>query len=106
VSAQDTAGLVVSEEFFLKVNDVLESVNRIERRFDTHHAEIVILHAFARYSAHHYRSTTKVDGQEQRDAFADYMASTVRGVLANHIADLAGPAPVAAAAGENEPSAE
>jgi hypothetical protein len=104
VSAQDAGRPVtLSDEFFIKVNDMLESVNRIERRLDTHHAEMVILHAFARYSAHHYRTTAKLDSQEQRDAFADYIAGTVRNVLANHIADLAGP--VAAAAGENEPSA-
>jgi hypothetical protein len=103
VSAQDAGPPVVSEEFFIKVNDVLESVNRIERRFDTHHAEMVILHAFARYSAHHYRTTAKADSQEQREAFTNYMTDLVHGVLANHIADLAGP--LSDEAGTTEPSA-
>ena len=105
MSAPDAGRPVqLSDEFFIKVNDMIESVNRIERRFDTHHAEMVILHAFARYSAHHYRSTASLDNQENRDAFADYIASTLRGVVANHIAELAGPVP--AAAGQNEPAAE
>lgn len=97
---------VVSDEFFIKVNDLLEGVNRIERRFDTHHAEMVILHAFARYSAHHYRTTASKDTQEQRDAFADYISTTIRGVVANHIADLAGPVAAESASGEPESPAE
>ena len=37
-----------SEEFLVKVNDFIQMANRIERRYDTHHAQLAFLHAFAR----------------------------------------------------------
>ena len=82
----------ISPEFFLRVNDFIEMANRIERRFDTHHAQLAMLHAFARYSGHHYRSTAKVDDAENRLAFADYVSALVKQVVLNHLDDLAGPA--------------
>lgn len=106
MSTPDPGTEVVSAEFVLKVNDVIESANRIERRYDTHHAELVLLHAFARYSAHHYRTTIKVDGEREREAFIDYIAGVTRGLIARHISDLVGPVQVAGAANETEPSAE
>ena len=94
MSAQDPTGQArpaLSEEFFIKVNDIIEAANRIERRYDTHHAEMVLLHAFSRYSAHHYRSTAKRDDAEGREAFAQYVARGVAELIAGHIENLAGP---------------
>ena len=97
----------LSEEFFIKVNDFIAAANRIERRFDTHHAVMVMLHAFSRYSGHHYLSTVKLDDQEGREAFAAYMARGVEELIVNHIAHIAGePKPAAATAGGAEPAAE
>jgi hypothetical protein len=88
----------ISPEFFLRVNDFIEMANRIERRFDSHHAQLAMLHAFSRYSAHHYRITTSRDDPENRIAFADYVSSLLRQVVLNHLDDLAGPADAAAPA--------
>jgi len=103
--SEPTPVSTVSEEFYIRVNDVIEAANRIERRFDTHHAEMVLLHAFSRYSAHHYRSTARQDDQAGREAFAAYIARGVEELIVGHIADLAG-APQAAAAQGAEPAAE
>lgn len=92
----------VSEEFIIKVNDVIEAANRIERRFDTHHAQMVMLHAFARYSAHHYRSTAKVDDQANREAFAAYIARGVEELIVGHLEQMSGPASAASAAPESK----
>lgn len=81
-----------SEEFFIKVNDVIASANRIEKRFDSAHAQMVMLHAFTRYSAHHYRSTAKVDDQANREAFAAYIARGVEELIVGHLEHMAGPA--------------
>jgi hypothetical protein len=99
------AAPALSEEFFLRVNDFIEAANRIERRFDSHHAELVMLHAFARYSAHHYRLTAKDDDQAGREAFAAYIARGVDELIVGHIADLAGE-PRPAPAADAEPTAE
>jgi lauroyl/myristoyl acyltransferase len=99
------AAPALSEEFFLKVNDMIQSANRIERRFDTHHAVMVMLHAFSRYSAHHYRVHAKTDDQEGREAFAAYMARGVEELIVGHIAHLAGE-PTLPSAASQEPSAE
>jgi hypothetical protein len=88
---------VVSEEFFLRVNDFLEMANRIERRFDTAHAQMAFLHAFARYGAHHYISTVKDDSAQERGAFADYLGGAVVHLLRHNIDEMRGPAVVAAA---------
>ena len=88
----------LSEEFFIRVNDFIEAANRIERRYDTLHAELVLLHAFSRYSAHHFRSTAKADDAESREAFAVYMANQVAPLIIAHLSQLAGAAPAAAAA--------
>lgn len=98
----------LSEEFYIKVNDILERANRIERRFDSHHAELVLLHAFSRYSAHHYLSIEKQDSEERRQAFAAYIARGVEELVHGHIAHMAGEARAgeAGAAAESEPAAE
>jgi predicted HicB family RNase H-like nuclease len=93
----------LSEEFYIRVNDVLEGANRIERRFDSHHAELVLLHAFSRYSAHHYLSTEKQDSAERRQAFAAYIARGVEELVHGHIAHMAGEPKAPEAA---EPAAE
>lgn len=97
---------VVSEEFRIKVNDFIEMANRIERRFDTAHAQMVMLHAFSRYGAHHYRATVKSDSADERTAFAGYLGSAVAQLLLQNIGDLAGEAPAATAEAAGEPAAE
>ena len=82
----------VSEEFFLRVNDFIEMANRIERRFDTAHAQLAMLHAFSRYSAHHYRSTAKIDDGDNREAFADYIGGAVKQLVLEHLEQISGPA--------------
>ena len=94
-----------SEEFLIRVNDMIESANRIERRLDTAHAQMVMLHAFSRYSAHHYRSTASTDDIQGREAFAAYIARGVEELIVGHIAQLAGP-PQESAAADNDASAE
>ena len=89
----------VSDEFFLRVNDFIETANRIERRFDSGHAQVVLLHACARYGAHHYRSTVSADSAAERVEFANYLGNQIAQLVMNNIEQLAGPAPGA------EPSA-
>jgi len=81
----------ISPEFFIRVNDFIEMANRIERRFDTHHAISAMTHAFGRYSAHHYRTTIKGDDQQTREDFADFIGETVKRMIATHIDSLSGP---------------
>lgn len=81
----------ISPEFFIRVNDFIEMANRIERRFDTQHAEIAMLHAFGRYSAHHYRTVVKNDSAAERETFATYIAAEVKHFVAQSIAELKGP---------------
>ena len=94
----------VSEEFFIKVNDMLERANRIERRFDSHHAELVLLHAFSRYSAHHYLATEKQDSDARRVEYAAYIARGVEELVYGHIKHMAGE-PGSAAAEAAQPDA-
>jgi hypothetical protein len=95
----------VSEEFLIRVNDMLEMANRIERRFDTAHAQMVMLHAFSRYAAHHFRSTVKQDSAVERNDFAVYLGNNVAHMMLQNIEQLSGPAPQPAAAA-GEPAAE
>lgn len=103
MSEQPQAQPPVSEEFYIKVNDIIESANRIERRLDSHHAEMVLLHAFSRYSAHHYLATAKQDDQAGREAFAAYIARGVEELIVGHIAHMGGAPKVADG---TEPAAE
>lgn len=88
----------ISEEFLHRVNDFIEMANRIERRLDTAHAQMVFVNAFSRYSGHHYRTTAKSDTAENRQKFADYMAGAVKELILVHLADFAGEA----ASGQSE----
>ncbi len=78
------------EELLLRVNDFISLANRIERRFDSGHAQTAFLHAFVRYSAHHYRSTVKVDSLEERKAFVNYFAGAVVHLLMQDLDTLVG----------------
>ena len=103
----DTSGAgtgTVSEEFFLRVNDFIQMANRIERRYDTQHAQTAMLHAFARYSAHHFRSTSKRDDHDERAAFANYIGNAVAQLVMSHREQMVGP--VATGDGAGEPAAE
>lgn len=89
---------VPSQEFFLRVNDFIQMANRIERRYDTHHAQLAMLHGFARYSAHHYRTTSAdKDDPENREAFADYIGGAVKQSVLEHLEHMVGAAPSQAA---------
>lgn len=96
----------IHPEFFLRVNDIIEMTNRIERRLDSNHAELVILHAFSRYSAHHYRQVVKpeTDTLEERARFADYISAEVREFVLKHLEDLGG-GPQSQAAAQEEKDA-
>jgi len=83
----------VSEELFIRVNDFLELANKIGRRYDTTHAQVALTHAFARYGAHHYRSTVKNDTAAEREAYIEHVADAVKTLLAGHLADVAGELP-------------
>jgi len=65
----------VSPEFFRRVNDFLAMAQRIAKRYTMAHAQMVLLHAFARYSAHHYLATTKDDSPELREEFGRYLGA-------------------------------
>ncbi len=94
---------VPSQEFFLRVNDFIQMANRIEKRYDSHHAQLAMLHGFARYSAHHYQVTSAAnDHADNREAFADYIGGAVKQLVLGHLEDIAGPAPAPAAAPDSE----
>jgi len=90
----------VSEEFFIRVNDFIQMANRVERRFDTAHAQMAFVHALARYSAHHYYSTVKADSASERDAYAQHISETMLTLVRHNLDQLA-----PAQAGD-EPAAE
>ena len=81
----------VSPEFFIRVNDFLAMANRIGTRHSSAHAQLAMLHAFARYSAYHYRSTSKTDSADERQAFANYMGQLLTALVADHLHEVAGP---------------
>lgn len=90
MSEQEKVVPEVSQEFFIRVNDFIEMANRIERRFDTGHAQIAMLHAFARYSGHHYRTTAKTDDAKSRQQFARYIGQAVEQLVLSHLDDMVG----------------
>ena len=63
----------VPPEFIERMNQFLRLANRLERRYDTQHATLVFLNAFARYSAHNYLSKVQEDTPEERQAYLDYI---------------------------------
>ena len=90
----------VSEEFFIRVNDFIQMANRVEKRFDSAHAQMAFLHAFSRYGAHHYLSTVKEDSAQEREAYARHLADSVHKLVQHHLEQLR---PAQAA---DEPAAE
>ena len=82
----------VSQEFYIRVNDFIQMANRIERRYDTHHAQLAFVHALARYSGHHFRSTVAIDDEANREAFAEYIGSVVQRLVKVHLEDMSPPA--------------
>ena len=81
-----------SEEFLLRVNDFIEMANRLERRFDTPHAQMAFLYAFSRFSAHHYFSTVKQDSDEEREPYAGYLGGAVVHLLNENFKQMRGAA--------------
>jgi hypothetical protein len=95
----DYRGPPLSEEFFLRVNDFIQMANRIEKRYDSHHAQLAMLHGFSRYSGHHYRTTSAAtDDAANREAFAEYMGGGVKQLILGHLEDMIGAAPAQSAA--------
>jgi hypothetical protein len=80
-------------ELFIRVNDFIQMANRVEQRFDSGHAQVAMAHAFARYSAHHYRSTVKEDSAAEREAYAKYIGDMIGAMVSDHLADVAGKLP-------------
>ena len=95
-------------EFFARLNDVLAVANRIARKHDTSHAQIVLAHALARFSAHHYRRTVKADSPEERERFGNYMGSLLTQLIGVHMPEIMGdpPAEPEAPAAPGESAAE
>jgi hypothetical protein len=91
------SGPPMSQEFFIRVNDFIQMANRIERRYDSHHAQVAFLHAFARYSGHHFKATTP-DDADNRAAYAEYIGGTVKELILGHLDDMVG-APAVSAGG-------
>jgi hypothetical protein len=83
-------------EFYDDVNNFIDMANRIEKRLDSHHAQLALMHAFSRYAAHHYCSTAKVDNVVQREAFASYVTKGVVQLVMENLNSMAGPVPAAA----------
>lgn len=81
----------VSQEFYVRVNDFIQMANRIERRYDTHHAQLAFMHGVARYSAHHFRTTAAIDDAANREAFSEYIGSVLQRMVKAHLDDVAGP---------------
>jgi hypothetical protein len=79
-------------EFFARLNDVLAVANRIGRKHDTAHAQLVLSHALARYSAHHYKNTVKADSPDERKQFGNYMGSLVAHLIGVHMPEIMGDA--------------
>jgi hypothetical protein len=100
------SGPPLSQEFFMRVNDFIQMANRIERRYDTHHAQLAFLHAFARYSGHHFKTTTTVDDAENRAAFAEYIGGGVKQLILGHLEDMVGGPAVAASGDPASPADE
>ena len=84
--------LTSSEELFIRVNDVIQHANRIGRRYQTTHAQLVLMHACARYGAFHYRSTVAVDTPEEREAFIKSVSEGLGTLVRGHLQELAGEA--------------
>jgi hypothetical protein len=88
----------ISQEFFIRVNDFIEMANRIERRFDVEHAQIAMLHAFSRFSAHHYLSKVKDDSAKERDDYGEYIGDAVKKLVLHYTGNLKALAAEAASA--------
>ena len=63
---------------------------RIERKYDTQHAQTAMVHAFARCSAHHFRSTSKADTFDERAAFANYIGNIVAKQVISNLEQMSG----------------
>lgn len=100
MTEQEKPAKPLPREFVLRVNDFIEMANRVERRFDASHAHFSMLHAFARYSGHHYRSTTALDTLQSREEYADSLCSVLKDSILGHLADMAGATPAAPSAVE------
>ena len=81
------------QEFVVKVNDILAAAARIEKRYDTGQAHMVLLHAFAWQAARHYLATIERDDATARQEFGIYLGELVAGMTRESLLHIRGPAP-------------
>lgn len=94
----------VPPEFYADVNAFIDMANGIEKRLDSHNAQLAMMHGFSRYAAHHYLRTATIDNLKQRESFADYITKGVVQLVMENLTQMAGP--VAAATGQKESPAK
>jgi hypothetical protein len=82
-----------SPEFFADVNRFIDLANGVEKRLDSHHAQLAFMQAYSRYAAYHYCRTATVDNAVQRQAFADYVSKGVVALVTDHLNQMARPLP-------------
>ena len=94
-----------SPDFFVRMNDILALANRIGRRAGSAEANMTMLHAFARYAAHNYRSHTKGehDDEQARLDYVTFMGNRLAHAIMYNIKEMNGEqldAPPATSTGE------
>jgi hypothetical protein len=82
--------------FYEDVNRFIDLANAVEKRLDSHHAQLAFMQAYSRYAAYHYCRTATVDNAGQREAFADYISKGVVQLVTEHLNQMAHPLPGAA----------
>jgi hypothetical protein len=79
--------------FFDDVNRFIDLANAVERRLDSHHAQLAFMQAYSRYAAYHYLRTATIDNAAQREAFANYVSTGVVQLVADHLKQMGRPLP-------------
>ena len=95
----------VSPEFFAKVNEILAVANGIAKQHTTAHAQMALLHALARYGAHHYLAVTKDDSAALRNDFSRDFGALLGELVARNIHDMSASFRGARAAGASAAAA-
>ena len=80
-------------EFVVKVNDFLAAAARIEKRFDTGHAHMVLLHAFVWQAARHSFAVTERDDAGARQDYASHLGELVAAMTRESLLHMRGPVP-------------
>ena len=98
----------VPREFILRMNDFLDMANRIERRHDSAHAQMVLLHTFAWYGAHHYFKAVPADKDtaSEREDYGKYLSQAIVGLVTSNLDKMRGPPRAADASAPDAGAAE